>query len=205
MSAIAKKIIILGKSAWAFICWLWKTIWRFLTHTETPLGITLLLFIGTGFLTYYFTPKLNQIFEQQKMVSTFVTENLNDFNISCRELISSISILVHDLATGNQPDHNLKSKIRGKITELQWRAVQLDIIFENEKAAEIIREYKASLTALGNAIEKAQNKSDSDKIAMVAIVFTDNSVHVIDALAGKAGLKIHTSVDTTSLKQPESN
>ena len=90
-------MICILKFVWKCVVISIKKIWRFLTHKETPVGVTLFLFCVTAWGTYFLSPKLNETFEKQKIVSAYVTKNLNDFNTLSRELISEISVFTNEL------------------------------------------------------------------------------------------------------------
>jgi len=173
----------------SFIKWVFRT----LCHHETPLWVTLALFGATAWLTYTFSPALNAKFEQQRIISGYVTENLEKFNVISRELVSEISSYTHNLQSGTEANESSKNKIFSKITELQWRAIELDMIFDDAQSLEKIQLYKKSLNDLRRAVQSSKTKSDMKDIVIKIGVFTESSMKVFEALALKAGLKVKKS------------
>lgn len=157
-----------------------------------PIGVTLLLFVATVPLTYCVAPGINQQFEKQKIVSSYITSNLTNFNIVSRELISEISQFNYSLKEYNRIDPESKNKIRTKITELQWRALELDVVFDDERSISLIKDYKGSLDNLREFVEKAERDADIRPINMAVIKYTDSTMNVVKALAEKGGLKMDT-------------
>ncbi|HEY1096732.1 MAG TPA: hypothetical protein VGF14_05780, partial [Alphaproteobacteria bacterium] len=163
-------------------------IWVLLRNEKMPVWLSLLLFGLTAWGTYSLAPKVNYKFEQQRIITSYVEKNLDNFNLLSRELISEISVFNNTLKH-NIVDQKSLAKIQAKITELQWRALELDIIFADKKSLSIIKEYKQSLNNLGVATNEARCKSDAENITYKVIPFADSSMKIIDALAKKAGLK----------------
>lgn len=176
-----------------FVC-----VFSFLNRNEAPLWVTLILFALTAYGTYKLSPKLNEKFEQQKIISTYVTDNLQRFNSLSRELVSEISIYTRLIHNGQKPSIEKRDAIFSKITELQWRAVELRIIFEDADSSTTIEDYKNSLNDLRKSVEKLKPNSELKDTAISLSKFTDSSMAVFDALARKAGLK--TSISENSIE-----
>ena len=186
---------------WNFLKKLARNVWRFLALKNMPLGISLLLFFATAWGTYSLAPKLNQTFENQKIVTAYIISNLNDFNLLSRELVSEVSIFNNTLQKEKHVDTDSLDKIRAKITELQWRALELDIIFDDDVSLEKIKAYKKSLSDLGFAVDTATVSGDSIKISRSVVPFANNSLTVISILAQKAGLKVEQANMLTTVSE----
>lgn len=172
---------------WRFLCYLWHTI----KQEKMPVWLTLFLFFTTAIGTYYGAPIINNQFEKQKLIASYVSKNLDEFNVLSRELIASISIFNNTLQKDKKINKEALDTIRAKISELQMRALELDIIFSEEKEAlEIIKNYKKSLSDLGFAIDTASTPEDAKTISLKVIPFANSNIAVMDVLAQKAGLKV---------------
>ena len=169
-----------------------KKIARSLLSKDTPLWATLLLFAATAGLTYCIAPTLNERFEQQKIVSAYVTENLSSLNLDTRTLIADVSELSSQINAGKKNQRDIKERIVRKIIELQWRTIELQVIFESKRSMVIIAKYQKSLLALQEAVEDSTNLSNSDRLVESAIILSDCTKQVLSELAVKAGLKIST-------------
>lgn len=151
-----------------------------------PIWVTLALFIGGAVGTYFIAPRINQEFEKQKMTSAFITSNLESMNSLTRNFLSDLSVYNNKLLDDNF-SKDLQTKLLSKTTELQWRIIEFEIIFEDEASKKIILEYKMALDRIRTAVEK----KDPDKILETAPQYLGYSRKIIKMLAGKAGLTLH--------------
>ena len=106
-----------------------------------PVWFTVFLMLTTAWIT----PWLNQKFENQKVKSSYIIQNLDSLNTSTRDLMTNISILTNSINDGNAPDPQLMNKIKGSITELQWRVIEFGIIFDNQESLKVIKKYKIQI------------------------------------------------------------
>jgi len=65
---------------------------------------------------------------------TPLMQDLDSFNSISRELISDISVLTDQLESEGRVNPTVREKVLSMITELEWRAIQLDTIFEDTKS-----------------------------------------------------------------------
>ncbi len=171
---------------------------EFLCAEKMPLWVTFMLFIMTAVGTYLLAPVINQEFERQKIRSAYVVENLNNLNLISRTLISDISIYNNNLIDTGKRDNDTKQKINSQITELQWRALELDIIFDDSCSYKIIQKYKASLDRVRQDLEDVQNPKDVKSINYSVRSYAQVSMKVIELLAERGDVK---AVDTPMTKK----
>lgn len=183
------KILIL-RACKTFWLKLYNPVRQFLCLKEMPLGISLLIFIATAWGTYYLSPNLNDQFEKQKIKSSYIVENLNSFNSLSRDLISQVSLFNNAMLDRRMIDPEVKQAIQTQITQLQWRALELDIIFDDAESVNVIVKYKANLDLLRREIGSVRTVDDVSRVNAAVEDFADSSFKVIDILAKRGGLKL---------------
>lgn len=171
------------------IC-LYRVLKNILIKEKMPIWLTLLLFFFTGIATHWMAPRINQRFEQQRIISNYVIKNLDSFSDLSRTLLSEVTVVSNRLTENGSISLQEKEAVLGAITELQWRSHELDIIFEGTQNLKALKDYKKHLADLRDAIKDAKEPKDVDLIQVRSVYFLSSSKKVMNALVSKAGLKI---------------
>ncbi len=167
-----------------------RKIKNILINEKMPVWLTVLLFGLTALFTNFVVPKINQKFEQQRIVSTYIIKNLDSFSELSRDLLNETSIISNRLVENGNTSLKEKESVLGLIAELQWRSHELDIIFDGTKNLQALKEYKKHLCDLRDAIKKAEKSEDVNLIQARSVYFLSSSKKVMNALVSKAGLRI---------------
>lgn len=163
---------------------------KHLCRDGVPVWLTLLIFALTALGTYFLAPIINQKFELQKIQTEYIANNLNELNKSTYKVIADVDSYTNLLLTESKSPETkkLERDIRNEITQLHWRSIELKIIFNKNKNADLaIEEYQISLNRISNAIAG----SNREEIYDATQRFAKSSAKIIDMLADKAGLKLH--------------
>lgn len=167
-----------------------------------PVWATLLGVVAGGALTmigtYFIVPKINESLEQQKIKTAFVIKNLDDMNERTRMLMSEISDLHSRVLATDQVDAPTLQKLVSRIAEMQWKAVELGVIFEGTKGSLVVSRYQVSLDNLRVAITSIKTKGDLALSQRSAEVFAQRSLDMIRELAFIGGIRIGPSATPKS-------
>jgi hypothetical protein len=162
-----------------------------------PVWATLLgVLIGglvTGLGTYLIVPKINESLEKQKIRSEFIIRNLDDLNLRTRSLVSDVSDIHYRVLTTNVVDFGATQKTTAKIAEMQWKAIELAVIFEGTKGAQVVEAYQASLDEVRVALNLLKSKDDLQATQVSVEKLSRRTLDVIKELAELGGLKVHNT------------
>src|SRR5689334_2258427 len=101
--------------------------------------------IVAGFGTYLIVPSINESLEKQKIRSEVIIRHLDDLNSRTRSLVSDVSDIHYKVLNTNVVDFAAVQKITAKIAEMQWKAIELAVIFEGSNGARVVESYQSSL------------------------------------------------------------
>lgn len=160
--------------------------WRFLTCPHIPLIFILSGFLFTAYLTYELSPKLNEQFEQQKIISGYITENLKVFNTSTREILAQIS--VYNRLKNQKEKEESKIDILKNITILQGQSSDLLIIFKNKASRDAVSSFQEKLENLRAALESEDSAEYSQNVIVHTTLLKVSSDKVFSLLIDRAGL-----------------
>jgi hypothetical protein len=159
-----------------------------------PVWATLLGFIVGALMTavgaYWIVPSINQKLERQKIRSEFVIRNLDDLNARTRSLVSDISELHYNVLRTDRIDQANVQKLSARIAEMQWKAIELGIIFEGTAGEKTVANYQMSLDNVRSAISKIETKRDLPISQSAVEMFSRRSLDVIRELAALSGLRV---------------
>jgi hypothetical protein len=155
--------------------------------------------LATVFGTYWLVPRINEALERQKIRTEFVIRNLDDLNARTRELISEISEFHYLVLQSDKPDQASIQKISSTIAQMQWKAVELGIIFEGTPGLKAVRAYQAALDRVRDTVSSVHGKGDLSQTEAAAEAFSRQTLEVLRQLAALAGLKI---TDTPNFLKP---
>lgn len=147
--------------------------------------------IATAAGTYWIVPSINEALERQKIRSEFVIRNLDDLNSRTRALVSDVSALHQNVLRVNVVDDSAVQKVLVKITEMQWKAIELAIIFDGSAGENKVENYQQSLEAERVALSNLRTKDDLPSSQAAIERLSARTVDVVQALAALAGLRIN--------------
>lgn len=175
----------------------WPKLKAVLLRSDMPVWLSLIVGIAGGFVafggSYIVVPLINQQLKIQEIRTQYIIENVRSINEDTRQILSSITSLSHKLIETNEIDKDKKKIILSRISELQWRIIDLDVIFSETKSDSIISNYKSSLSSLRRSIENLENK---DQLALVfnnSEQFAISAYHTLQSLYEMAGIRISES------------
>lgn len=185
----------------ARLCQFGHYLWGICLGEKLPVWATLLgIIIGavaTALGTYLIVPSINQNLERQKIRTDFVIRNLDDLNSRTRTLVSDVSNLHYTVLRSGTVDDDVIQKLTSRIAEMQWKAIELAVIFEGSKGSQIVRAYQTSLDDVRTALLKLKSKSDLELSQQAIESFSRRSLDVIRELAGLGGLRVNAAVPKT--------
>lgn len=161
---------------------------------ELPVWVTLLGIFAGVVGTYYIIPVINQELEKQKIKTEFVIRNIDDLNSKTRSLLVGVGELHRQMLASGLVD---RSKIEGyvsTITELQWKGIELAIIFEGTASMKVVEHYQESLDRLRIALLNLQDKTGLQASIAAASDFSRATVDVIKALARLSGINLNPAL-----------
>jgi hypothetical protein len=172
-------------------------IWKICLGDKLPVWATLLgIIVGaaaTTVGTFMIVPSLNESLEKQKIRSDFIIKNLDDLNARTRSLVSDVSDLHYNVLHTNQVDSAAIQKTLTKIAEMQWKAVELAIIFESTKGAIVVQEYQKSLDDVRSNLVNLKSNDDLGASQAAIENFSFRTLNVIRELAVLGGLRLDSS------------
>ncbi|MGY3617738.1 hypothetical protein [Bradyrhizobium sp. USDA 10063] len=162
----------------------------FLLAEKLPVWATILGIILGAIGTYYIVPGINQSLEKQKIRSEFVIRNLDDLNARTRSLVSDVSDIQYGVLRTSYVDSAAIQKVLSKIAEMQWKAIELAVIFEGTQGARSVQQYQEALDHVRAALVGLKSKEDL-KISQAAIEqFSERTLNVLRELAAVGGIRI---------------
>jgi gas vesicle protein len=151
----------------------------------------------TGFGTYLIVPTINESLERQKIRSEFVIRNLDDLNSRTRSLVSDVSDIHNKVLSTNIVDFAALQKTTAKIAEMQWKAIELAVIFEGTTGAPVVEAYQRSLEGVRVALDGLKSKEDLQTTQNAVETLSRSTLDVIRELAALAGLKVKPTLPRT--------
>lgn len=125
---------------------------------------TILAAIGGAGATYWLAPKLNAQFEAAKVKSQYVLENLKLLNGDTANLLADLGEYNRAAIRSGGFDNQLRADINKRLTALQWRAIEYDILFDGAGADQSVKRYRAALEKVRDAVASARQPLDAEKI-----------------------------------------
>ncbi|MCK1641496.1 hypothetical protein IVA95_29105 [Bradyrhizobium sp. 157] len=160
---------------------------------KLPVWATILGIVIGALGTYFVIPSINEGLEKQKIKSEFVIRNLDDLNSRTRTLVSDVSDLHFNVLRTGEIDGSAVQKISSKIAEMQWKAIELAVIFEGTPGMDAVQRYQKSLDGVRTALGELKAKKDLPNSQAAIEAFSQNTLTLIKELAALAGLKIATT------------
>lgn len=173
---------------------LWVSVCAVLCGTEVPVWLKL-AGISLGVVgTYFLLPYINQDFERQKIKTEFVLRTFDDLNLKSRSVVTDLSKVNRGWTQGRNSDQSSIDSILSKITELQWKALELSVIFEGSKSISIIEDYQIALDKL--RLTLVTLKDDNSAVALIDSIetFATASVAVMREVSSLSGLNFSRRV-----------
>jgi hypothetical protein len=169
-------------------------LWDVCIGEKFPVWATLLgILIGglaTGLGTYLIVPTINESLEKQKIRSEFIIRNLDDLNSRTRSLVSDVSEMHYKVLNTNVVDSAAIQKMTSKIAEMQWKAIELAVIFEGTKGAQSVVAYQAALDGVRLALVDLKSKDDLQATQHSVEQLSRSTLDVIKELASLGGLRV---------------
>lgn len=162
-----------------------------------PVWMTLLVGIVGALIgivgSYWIIPDINRQLKIDEIRSQYLLETIKGLNNDTRALLSEITKYNHSILDGKAVDVERRRLIVSLITELQWRVVDLDVIFTTDKAKQVLQSYRDSLSELRHSIENPSGQFYVEKIITASEEFAIDSYRVLSALYALAGLEVQLS------------
>ena len=164
----------------------------FLARTETPLWVTLLGFIAGAVSVYFITPHLNQKFETQKIKTDYVMKSLDNINNKTQEMLSEISITNRKIGAGESNFGENVDKATRLATELQWKAIEISAVLDDQESAAIIKNFQQSLDKARVSISQIKSTSTALLALEDLRKFIPKSLALTNRIASLSGIKFGT-------------
>jgi hypothetical protein len=133
---------------------------------------------------------LNAKFEASKLRSQYVIENLKLLNNDTAELLASVGEYTRASLRGGIYEPQVRTQIERRISTLQWRAIEYDILFsEKTEAKSALTAYRRALDGLGGAVDGARGIADANGILAAAREVGITSHEMIRLLSNQADVR----------------
>jgi len=112
-----------------------------------PVWLTLMIMISGAVGTYYLAPRVNQIFEAQKLRTEFLIKAVDEINEQTRTLLANISLAEKRIDL-NSPDASVPiDKITESVMRLTWNAIFISNILDDDggETDKLITDYENKL------------------------------------------------------------
>jgi len=169
--------------------------WNMLLADKMPVWLLLVGVAASAVATYKFAPQLNAHLETEKIKSAYIQDNLKTLNADTAEFLSLVGDYNRKIVTSQKVDEELLSDIRKRITKLQWKVVEYDLIFDGPSDKATIRRYGESLDGLRKSLIAFQKPDEINaEAAAIAIArqeeFTRVSYEMIKRLSSKMNINL---------------
>ncbi|WP_322516486.1 hypothetical protein SR870_02565 [Rhodopseudomonas palustris] len=104
--------------------------------------------------------------------------------------MADVSLIHQAILRTGVPDDGAIQRALAKITEMQWKAIELAIIFSGSAGQLTIEGYQQDLDGLRSALSTLQKKEDLLASQRAVERLSASTVQVIKELAGLAGLGV---------------
>jgi hypothetical protein len=132
-------------------------LWEIFCSEKMPVWLTMLSSIVAGataaLVTYHYAPDINAKFEATKASSQYILENLKLLNADTSEVLANIGVYNRTVLRGSAPETELRVQIERRLSALQWRALEYDLIFQGPEAQRVLRRYRLALDSVGAAVD----------------------------------------------------
>jgi hypothetical protein len=176
---------------------IWSSTKAVLFANSMPVWLSLTMSIIAAIAAFYGTydlvPKINQELKVQEIRTQYLVENIQAINDDTRIILSSTTILSREVFQNSVVDEEICRKILGKMTELQWSVLNLDVIFVDEPAKDTLRNYRKSLSEFRRSIEKLEEQDDFTDVYDTSHDFSVSAYRTLQTLYRMAGLQISVS------------
>ncbi|MBA1157940.1 hypothetical protein [Microvirga mediterraneensis] len=130
-----------------------RYLWDVLRDTSTPLWVTLLGVGLSAYGAYKITPAINHELEKQKVRTEFVIRNMDSLNGKTQELLAELSIANRKIVEGEKGFGDNVDKATRLTTELQWKAVELSAVLQDDKSRQVLMEFQRTLDEVHTAVQ----------------------------------------------------
>ncbi|MFD2205429.1 hypothetical protein ACFSKO_07400 [Kiloniella antarctica] len=155
---------------------------------DMPVWLSLLLVIVGAGGTYLVIPHINFLLEQEKIRTAYIIDNLKNTNNETSLLYNNIRKFKNGIE-GKENIDLIYSNLEDQITNLQWRAIEYDVIFGDQNTHGIVTKYKNDLTALSRELSK-KREIDFSRMYCLTKNFVYSSHRVLRLVAERADLTI---------------
>lgn len=164
-------------------------LWSLLFETNTPLWVTFLGFCAATAGVYYVTPLINANLEKQKIKTEYVIRSLDNINSRTQEMLAEISVANRKIAS-DQKDFapNIDKALR-LATELQWKAIEIGAVLEDQQSVLIIKNFQQRLDEAYDAIYKISSPETAKNALTSVRHFVPASLLLTGRIAQLSGIK----------------
>jgi hypothetical protein len=182
-------------TAWAQIKRLISFLWgwlSFLGKEHMPVWLSLLLLCITAWGTYELAPKINKRIQLDNTRATYVGTTITSFNTNSVELLKATRRFNSALATSRNVQES-KGVVLDRITEMQWRLMDVGVIFEDSPAGRAhVSELSSAMRHLGDAVSGARSPSDQQQVLQASGQVAATARETVAALYDEAELRERT-------------
>ncbi|WP_156635562.1 hypothetical protein [Methylobacterium sp. Leaf123] len=169
-----------------------------LLESNVPLWVTIVGILGGAVGAYVITPLLNQKLENQKIKTEYVIRSLDSINSKTQEMLSEISIVNRRIYNKNQNIEENIDKATRLVAELQWKAIEISAVLDDEKSLSILVDFQEKLDAVRSKIELI-NSPDSALKALAEIrSFIPASLRLVNRIASLSGIRFSDNLVSRS-------
>lgn len=166
---------------------------KILLDSNTPLWVTIIGILGGALGAYVITPLINQKLENQKIKTEYVIRSLDSVNSKTQEMLSEISIVNRKIYNKNQTAEENIDKATRLVAELQWKAIEISAVLDDEKSLNILMDFQEKLDGVRSKIEVI-NSPDSALKALAEIrAFIPSSLRLVNRIASLSGIRFSES------------
>jgi hypothetical protein len=170
-------------------------LWEMCLGETLPVWATIVGIVVGSVLTavgsFWIIPKLNESLEQQKIRTEFIIRNLEDINSRTRGLVIDVAEIHSGTLKTSTVDGAIVQRALSKIAEMQWKAIELAVIFEGRNGGAIIQDYQTSLDGVRVALTNLKSKNDLNASQAAIEKFSQSTLMVIRQLASLGGIRLN--------------
>ena len=152
-------ILSIWKPAW------FRIIFGYVLRDEMPIWLSIIFAVSAAAGTYFIAPLINQDFEFQKNRSTHLMDTVKSLNSDIIELSVSVRRFDEELFYDTPSRSNFKGPLLDKISELQWKLIDVGVIIRRSKADDkCVRDLKTGLDKLRVSVVEARKPEDQENV-----------------------------------------
>lgn len=162
---------------------------RVLLDSNVPLWVTIVGILSGAFGAYVITPLINQQLESQKIKTEYVIRSLDAINSKTQEMLSEIAIVNRKIYNKTQNIEENIDKATRLVAELQWKAIEISAVLDDEKSLGILMDFQEKLDAVRSKIELINSPDSALKALSEIRSLIPSSLRLVNRIASLSGIR----------------